>query len=499
MDSLFPKNPRFVRFFRTKRGFYRILWLMLLQFTVSNFKSFDEPRVFSMRAGGDKDHPDHVVKTGKWSAVKTAAIYGANAAGKSNLVLAMAFASDFILREAGANLKFRHHFHLANNNEKPSGFHWNFLCEGQLWSYGFELTKQHVSEEYLFVQDPNGGKERKWFERTTQNDKTEVKWGKAFMGSLPKDDAQLLRLSAKRIGGDELVLWRFVDNDIGAINPVYEWFETVLTVIPAESKFESLVPKAHNSSDFLDFLSEFLRFADVSIDCLMPKRVPFKLDTFLTSEASGELRQTWERGIADLKPDEGLLMLRDYVPMVIEKDHDGKIWRLELAARHKRDDGSDADFPLDWESSGTQRLIHLLAGLFQMKTQPTVLVIDEIERRFHPKLTRRFVELAGQCSIEGNQLIFTTHETALLDSLLLRRDEVFFARKKNNRTFLERLSDYPIRPDRDYEKAYELGRVGGGGPKLGFEMFGLMESEPNQDAYELEGVAELEGVEVATP
>jgi len=473
---------------------------MLLQFTVSNFKSFDEPTVFSMRAGGDKDHPSHVVNAGKWSAVKTAAIYGANAAGKSNMVLAMMFARDLILRQRGATIRARSRFRLAGEASRPSGFHWNILYKDHLWSYGIETNGQYITEEYLFARPQRGGSELRWFERKTDESKqTTVDWSPTFLKSLPKEDAELLRLATKsnRVPADELVFWRFVDNQISAIEPLREWLEDVLLIVPAEAKLESLVPQAHNQKEFLDFLSEVLSLADTGIDCLKPKRRLFKPDDILPSELSPSMRSEIETQIEGVKAGEGVLIMHGDIPSAIEKDEDGKLWLLELVAHHKTDEGKDADFPLDWESSGTQRLIHLLGGLFKMRIHPTVLVVDELERRFHSKLTRRLVELAQQSSIEQNQLIFTTHETALLDSLLLRRDEVFFARKKNNRTFLERLSDYAIRPDRDYEKAYELGRVGGGGPTLGFEMFSLMESEPNQDAHELEGVAELEGVEVA--
>ncbi len=454
---------------------------MLLQFTASNFKSFDEPTAFSMRAGGDKDHPSHVMALGKYSAVRTAAIYGANAAGKSNLVLAMGFARDLIMRQRGATIRARSRFRLSGEIERPSGFHWSFLYEARLWNYGFEVNGQRVAEEYLFVQDQNGGKEQKWFERTTDADKqTKVKWGPAFLKSLPKDEAQLLELSTKpgRLPEDELVLWRFIDSNSQSIKPLEEWFREVLVIAHAEAKMETLATVAHKRQEFLEFLSEFLKFADTGIDCLVPKRRPFKKEWV---EADPD---DLEERLAALEPGTSLTLLKDYTPAAIEKDDEGQLWFLELVACHKKDDGSDAEFPLDWESSGTQRLIHLLAGLFRMKDAPTVFVIDEIERRFHPKLTRRLVELAQQSPVLGNQLIFTTHETALLDSLLLRRDEIFFARKKQNRTTLERLNEYPIRNDRSYEKAYELGRIGGGGPELSYRMFSLMEEDEDENAAE---------------
>ena len=453
---------------------------MLLQFTVENYLSFDQTQTFSMRAGGDKDHADHVISHGKLNSVRATAIYGANAAGKSNLILAMDFARRLIARD-GATMQGLRQFRLADEtNKRASGFHWIFLFEGKQWSYGFDITPRRVVEEYLVAQNQNGVKEDQWFMRKTDEEGiSHVEWSDKFLKSLPKEEAQLLELSGKRTPADELLLWRFIDNQIEVIAPVEEWFNSVLTIIPAESKYEPLLPLAHNSAEFLEFLSEFLKFADVGIQCLVTARRELKVDSLFGSEAPTEIDNMLRQHLENLEIGEVSVAMRDYVPVAIEKGEDGKLWMLNLMARHTRDDGSTDDFRLEWESSGTQRLIHLLAALFQLKSQTAVVVIDEIERRFHVKLTRRFIEMALRGALPGNQIIFATHDTHLLDSSLLRRDEIVFALKQNKRTILERLSDYQIRSDRDYEKAYDIARVGSGGPHLAYQMFDLMEGNPN--------------------
>jgi AAA15 family ATPase/GTPase len=117
---------------------------------------------------------------------------------------------------------------------------------------------------------------------------------------------------------------------------------------------------------------------------------------------------------------------------------------------------------MEEESEGTQRLIHLVPSLFILKQDSEIVVfLDELDRRLHPLLSRYFVETAINCRAKGNQLVFTTHDTNLLDLDLLRRDEIWFIEKDSQgASSCYSLAEFKIRPDLKIEKGYLNARFG---------------------------------------
>ena len=162
---------------------------MLLQFTVENYLSFDEPTTFSMRASSIKTHPDHVI-AGVVPALRGAAIYGPNASGKSNLVAAMAFARKLVIEGVaqGRGIPTRP-YALRGDDNRVSRFRWHFQHGGRIWSYGLAVEAQRVTEEYLYAREASGGAEKKWFERSYEGDKMNLSFGEALRGP-PKGSAR---------------------------------------------------------------------------------------------------------------------------------------------------------------------------------------------------------------------------------------------------------------------------------------------------------------------
>jgi AAA15 family ATPase/GTPase len=133
-----------------------------------------------------------------------------------------------------------------------------------------------------------------------------------------------------------------------------------------------------------------------------------------------------------------------------------------LRTRHRDANGKLVDFSLEEESEGTQRLINLIPSLFLLKQDlEKVIFLDELDRRLHTKLSRCFVEMAINCRNKNNQLIFTTHDTNLLDLDLLRRDEIWFVEKNDQgASSCYSLAEFKVRPDLKIEKGYLNGRFG---------------------------------------
>ena len=137
---------------------------------------------------------------------------------------------------------------------------------------------------------------------------------------------------------------------------------------------------------------------------------------------------------------------------------------MQLKTKHRHEAGQLVDFAIDEESDGTQRLINLIPALFILKKNPeNVIFLDELDRRLHPLLSRQFLEFSLHCKTQEsrNQLIFTTHDTNLLDLDLLRRDEIWFVEKNSKgASHLYSLAEFKIKPDLKIEKGYLNGRFG---------------------------------------
>jgi AAA15 family ATPase/GTPase len=146
---------------------------------------------------------------------------------------------------------------------------------------------------------------------------------------------------------------------------------------------------------------------------------------------------------------------------MIRKNAAGKLVLLKLLLQHRGDNNVLANFDMDLESDGTARLIHLVPLLFEVSFgRERVLIIDELDRRLHPHLSRMVVETALQCHGDS-QIIFTTHDTNLLDLSLFRRDEIWFVEKdKGGSSHIYSLAEFKVRPDLQIEKGYLNGRFG---------------------------------------
>ena len=144
------------------------------------------------------------------------------------------------------------------------------------------------------------------------------------------------------------------------------------------------------------------------------------------------------------------------------KSEDSQIKLVQLVTQHLHENGNLIDFSINEESEGTQRLINLIPALFALQEESEMVIfLDELDRRLHPLLSRLFVTTAINCRNKSNQLIFTTHDTNLLDLELLRRDEIWFVEKSNEgNSSLYSLAEFKTRPDLKIEKGYLNGRFG---------------------------------------
>jgi len=432
---------------------------MLINFSVENFRSFGAEQTLNLVAGkAQKGHEEHCVpisQTGQ-RVLRAGIIYGANAAGKSNLVGAIDFAQALIVHGAGPMKRIAlNQFRFTDEEPKPSSFEFRFLVDNQVFVYGFDVTADEVTAEWLEATNEKG-RETEIFQRTGQEISIGDlrKFGDA--GAVSAEALKALKLLGTR--PNQLLLNKIVDLDAERrgelLHRVVWWLTDCLTVIEPEASFAPMLEYLADNEDFRHFAAKFLSSVGTGIGELNVEQTEINADK-LPKPVVESLQSVNEVEAIAVAFGSGM-------SLYLKPDDPSTVIRRNLAAEHVVGDSS---FALSFaeESDGTQRFLHLLPALYHLKNSCKVFVIDELDRSLHPLLSHAllkfFVEVCpGACQ----QLIVTTHETYLLDLDLLRRDEIWFAEKdERQQTQLFSLVDMGVRKDLRLEKSYLQGRFGG--------------------------------------
>jgi AAA15 family ATPase/GTPase len=430
---------------------------MLINFSVENFRSFGAEQTLNLIGSGKlQDHEDHQIPigdTGK-NVLRTAVVYGANAAGKSNLVRAILFAQSLILGTGQTRQIVLNQFRFRKETT-PSSFEFRFLVDKRIYTYGFSVDPKGVVEEWLFAMSPKA-KELDVFSRQKQ----EISVGKlTAFGQEAQDSKKALEaFLVLKPRANQLLLNKIVElprQSRGALlDHVVWWFTECLSVIEPSTDYGPLIEFLGSEADFQKFAAEFLDNVGTGVSGLdiAEQEIP-------TEKLPKEL-------IDELQAPEGhqttLLAGTSSVSLQLHPKDPTKVVRRNLAGKHTIN-GQAWLIPFQQESDGTQRCLNLLPALYHLTTGCKVFVIDELDRSLHPHLSYAFVKFFIEtCPRACQQMIVTTHETHLLDQDLLRRDEIWFVEKdKKQQTQLYSLADLNVRNDVRLEKAYLHGRFGG--------------------------------------
>lgn len=447
---------------------------MLIRFNVKNFLSFStrddgNTEEFSMIAGKVRSKKEHIYDDGKIKLLKFAAVYGANASGKSNFVKAMNFMKRVVI--AGLPEGHTGKYCKVNpaNKDKSSYFEVEILLAKKYYSYGFEviLSQSKFISEWL-VQLNTDNSEKTLFIRDIENSKYELG------GELKtKGLAEKLNVYAEDIRDDGTVLFLSIMNQnkknlyqeyesATILKDVFYWIESSLDINYPDQPISdySYMAKTDKVGEVCRIISAFgtgitnFEMVDVPLEKVvghMPKRVQDELLADL------EQKQAEIRGNNKLNG-AGIIMRSKRDFFIINIDGDEKVECKTIEFRHGE---KDVLFNLSEESDGTVRILDLLEIL--LAGNGKTYVIDELDRCLHPSLTYRFVETFLQVAREKDiQLIVTTHESRLMDFDLLRRDEIWFVnKKKTGESDIYSLEEYNARFDQKIDKAYLEGRYGG--------------------------------------
>jgi len=440
---------------------------MLLSFSITNFRSFREEQTISMlaskrlRAAAEPLRCREIPGTDE-HALRVASLYGANGAGKSNLVQAISILRQLVLDGTPVGKRIlRKPFLLDDESQdEPTVIELQFISRGEVFRYGVSYDENRIHEEWLSVYE--GGKEHNLFDRAnTKDGAVSVSLGplSKCSASHPGKVESLAEVGARP---NQLFLTQVVNlGDPVAQGPRFEsvvrWFSTTLKIIEADAPFVSLAGKIATDHEFAEFAASFLREANTGISSLDVRTTEVS-----SSGLPTDLTEVLEKALDDMPQDHSFSVGDAGEELFRESENKGSLKFRKIVALHDRETDEKTALPLDEESDGSKRLLNLLPALHRLVGEGGVFVVDELERSMHPMLARKFVEFFIKAGGNGNsQLIFTTHESNLLDLNLVRRDGIWFAEKdREGATHLHSLADFKVRNDLRIEKGYLEGRFG---------------------------------------
>lgn len=402
---------------------------MLLEFSVENFLSFKERTTFSLIASRDKANPENVIKHNELNIVKIAAIYGANASGKSNLIKAIEFVASFVRNssnKAGKKIDHLIPFKLDDNClRKPSSFELVFIKNNIKYIYGFSADSTKIYDESLYYYP------QKRLARIFERHDTNIF---KFSNNI-KEQKKL----ASRTLDNSLYITTSANWNYGQTKEAFDWFVEKFRYIDPNIGDIYTAKMLQEKNDMILPIKEFLFQADVGI-----------------IDVSAAIKDLSE----DTIPKEIPELLKKYL-----LGEGGKITEINTYRAGKDENGNEKKikFELDEESEGTIKMFNYAGPFLDVLEHGRVLVIDEFDTKLHPLLTKYLVELFHDPKRNKNdaQLIITTHDTNLLRAGIFRRDQIWFATKRPDlSTELYSLYEYKARNDEDTEKRYLAGRYG---------------------------------------
>lgn len=447
---------------------------MLIRFNVKNFLSFSErengkSEEFSMLAGKVRNKKTHMYENEKIKLLKFAAIYGANAAGKSNLVKAMDYMRSIVLSGLPKGHTDMYCKIDETNKEKESYFELEIMLEEKYYAYGFEviLNQSKFVSEWL-IELTSDNKEKLIFSRDIKNgvfefgsslqEKGLIEKLEVYAEDIQEDDSILL-LSA--MNKNKKTLYQQYSN-ASILQDVYVWISENLDINYPNRPISdySYMAKTENVEEVCRIISAF---GTGITGFQMVEVAPEKVLADIPKEIRDEMISEVETKISEMKSNERLkeigIIMRSAADFFILRVNDKEeVTCKTIKFSHGKD---NVLFNISEESDGTVRILDLLEVL--LSGEGKTFVIDELDRCLHPSMTYQFVDTFLQSAEKRKiQLIVTTHESRLLDFDLLRRDEIWFVNKrKSGESDIYSLEEYNTRFDQKIDKAYLEGRYGG--------------------------------------
>ncbi len=441
---------------------------MLKQINIRNYLSFDcgpqgQTIELSMMASKVQVHPEQCFKFKDGTKLlKSAAIFGANASGKSNLIHAIQLMKQCVMDRIPPEARVQFNKNRKANKDLPSYFEIQFDIDEHWYSYGFEVILNSLSFTSEWLIELKGDDEKVIFERDIQN-------GTYYFNSKEKATKERLEIYADDIRNDGSILFLNTINQnkaslfqtrrsLNIYKQVYRLFRDQLEIIWPNTYYTS--GYSFRNPDSMHDIEKYLHHFDTGISKIVQipitaSELEFRLPQIVYSELEERLIRNRELLNEKASPNFALTTIRGpenlfFIEQSKETDN-----FYQIGFVHDSVDG-EVTLLLSEESDGTRRLLELLDIL--ILNGEKIFIIDELDRCLHPDLVYRFLKIFLQ-NQKHQQLICTTHSTIIQDMDLIRRDEIWFVQKdsESGNSVLYSLDDFLERKDKVVEKAYRRG------------------------------------------
>lgn len=409
---------------------------MIIEFSVTNFRSLKDTQTLSLVASPGTELPKNIFSVDKYNLnlLRSISLYGPNAGGKSNFIKALHSMKSIVVESAkstqeGELLPINPFLLDPKSKTQPAEFEIIFIVDNIRFQYGFSATSKRIFEEWLIAFPKN--KSQKWYHRIWNPQEEIYNW---YFSNFFYGEKNTWQNSTR---DNALFLSTAVLLNSKQLTPIYNWFRNYLRF---------LNPRMHTPFFTARLLEEnkrekimaMLKASDLSIENFVVEKKKIN-DEILISEMPEEFKNIFRKNTKE-----------------------ANIYKIKTI--HKNSDGKEILFDLADESDGTQKMFCLAGPWIDVLENGYTLVVDELNTHLHPKLAIFLVRLFNDQELNKNnaQLIFTSHETWIMNQEILRRDQVWFCEKNENQeTEVYSLTDFSPRKDREnIEKAYRSGRYG---------------------------------------
>jgi uncharacterized protein len=409
---------------------------MLIEFSATNFRSIKGTQTLSMVANTFPEHAEtntfNPGKAGVGILLRTAVLYGPNAAGKTNVLLALQYMQSLVVNSASSvpgSLLPHVPFKLTKKTRSaPSELKVSFIQAGLRYEYGFSIDANRVRDEWLIEYANSRG--RNIFERSYDRGTKDYKWS---FSSFLKGQRSVWAESTRQ---EVLFLSMAASLNSKQLLPIFEWFQKRLVVIANQTTMNPVLTlQLLDKPDGKETLLPFFREADLGIAGIDMKREAIPAGANVIPGGH----------FLEQKPGTQTLSL------------------VKVTFDHLDDSQQRVPLQLSEESAGTQLLFRYAGAWLNVLANGEVLLIDEIDQSLHPKLVRYLIEKfhSSGSNPHNAQMLFTTHNTSFLDQQLFRRDQIWFVEKSSGGdSRLYPLTDFKPRNDEILERWYMRGRYG---------------------------------------
>jgi AAA15 family ATPase/GTPase len=411
---------------------------MIVDFTVSNFRSIKAAQTLSLYAQRKTEHLAdniHYPAEAKIGILTSAGIYGANASGKSNFLLALKALSELVSESGdlkdGESIDVYEPYRLSQQTkDAPTQFELEFVLNSERYQYKVSFDKTRIHYEYLgfYPQGKTRSVIAKLFERNDADTWKDIAFGSLFTGGTKRYPLFANNLYLSKAGNSA--------DSPKRIRDVYQYLRNALVF--KDVRRLRADPKWKNNANLVKTISALLSVVDVGINAMVIKKQDNSdvLDNFPT----------------DLPEPIKAKILEDVNNLPVFE--------------HVNESGDSEYFEESIESTGTQYLVHTLPLLIGVLKQGKILIWDEIESSLHPHVAELIIKLFNDPSVNVNhaQLLFTTHNMALMNQHTMRKDQLWLTEKHQGVTSISSLEDFSedsLKSNSPFAKWYDEGRLGG--------------------------------------